>query len=318
MLLPRPVVWILPLGMMILGMDVASGQDWPNKPIRIVTAEPGGNTDLVTRTIADALDLNQPVVTHNRPSGVVAAETVINAPPDGYTLLLQSSSFWVGPLVQKLSYDAARDFEAITLATNAPFFLYVNPSVPAKSVKELIALAKARPGELNYGSSAAGSSNHLATELFKHMAAVNIVRVAYKGAEAAGIGLMSNEVQVMFGSALFGMPHVKAGRLRVLAVADDRPSALAPNLPTITASGVPGYEASGMSGVWAPAKTPRPLVNRINRELVRALNKPGTKEKFLNVGLETVGSSPEQAASYIKSDIAKWSKLIRDAGILGK
>ncbi len=315
MLLLRFVARTTPLATMCLGIALVSAQDYPNKPIRIVTAEPGGNTDFVTRSIAQGLNLGQPVITHNQPSGVIAAQTVINAPPDGYTLLLQSSSFWVGPLIQKLPYDPVRDFEPITLPTNAPFFLYVHPSLPAKSVKELIALAKAKPGELNYGSSAAGSSNHLAMELFKYMAGLNIVRVAYKGAGPAGVGLMANQVQAMFGSAPFGLSHVKAGRLRVLGVADDRPSALAPEVPTISSSGVPGYEASGMSGIWAPAKTPRTLINRINREVVRALNQPDIKEKFSNAGLETVGNSPEQAAAYIKSDIAKWRKLVSDAGI---
>lgn len=298
--------------------STSAAQNYPVKPIRVVTAEPGGNTDLVTRLIAQGLNLGQPVITHNRPSGVLAAETVINAPADGYTLLLQSASFWVGPLIQKMPYDAVRDFEPITLTHNAPFFLYVHPSVAAKSVKELVALAKARPGELNYGSSTAGSSNHLAAELFNYMAGINVVRVPYKGAGPAGVGLMANQVQMMFGSAPFGLSNVKAGRLRVLAVADDKPSALAPDVPTISASGVPGYEAGGMAGVFAPAKTPKQLINRINREIVRVINQPDIRDKFLSLGLEAAGSSPEQAASYIKSDIAKWNKLVKDAGIRGE
>jgi tripartite-type tricarboxylate transporter receptor subunit TctC len=285
------------------------------RPIQIVTAEPGGNTDVMTRMIAGALKLGQPIITQNRPSGVLAADAVLKSPPDGYTLLLQSASFWVGPLIQKLSYDPIRDFAAITLTHNAPFFLYVNPSVPAKSVKELIALAKSRPGELNYGSSAAGSSNHLAMELFNYMADVKIQRVPYKGAGPAGVGLVANQVQVMFGSAPFGLNHVKAGRLRVLGVANDERSPLAPDVPTISSDGLPGYESGGMAAIFAPAKTPRAVIRRLNAEIVRALNQPEIKGKLPGMGLELVASTAEQADAYIKAVIAKWGKLVQAAGI---
>lgn len=299
----------------MLSPGVTTGQDYPTKPIRIVTAEPGGNTDLVTRLIAEALHLGQPVITYNRPTGIVAAETVLSSPPDGYTLLLQSSGFWVGPLVQKMSYDSVRDFTPVTLATNAPFFLYVHPALPAKNVRELIALAKAKPGALNYGSSTAGASNHLSAELFKSMTGVNLTRIGYKGAGAAGIALMSNEVQLAFGSGSFGMPHVKAGRLRVLGVADDERSALAPDVPTISESGVPDYEAAGMSGIWVRARTPKNIIARLNTEVIRALGNRDLKDKLLSVGIVTVGSSVEKAAAYIKSDIVKWTKVIKDAGM---
>jgi tripartite-type tricarboxylate transporter receptor subunit TctC len=302
-------------GVLLLCADVAVGQDYPVKPVRIITAEPGGNTDLVTRLLAEGLNLGQRVITQNLPTGIFAAETVMTSPPDGYTLLLQSSGFWIGPLIQKTSYDPVRDFMPITLTTNAPFFLYVHPSVPVATVKELIAFAKANPGLLNYGSSTIGATNHLAAELFNSMAGVNIVRVGYKGAGAAGIGLVSNQVQLMFGSGSFGMSNVKAGRLKVLGVGDSARSALAPDVPTITEAGLPGYEAAGMSGLWAPAKTPRQLVDRLNDEIVRVLARREIKERLLSVGIEAVGSSPEKAAAYVKSDVAKWARLIRDAGI---
>ena len=297
------------------GISHADVQEYPSKPIYIVTAEPGGNTDVVVRLIARTLNIGQPVITQNRPSGVLAAESVIKAAPDGYTLLLQSSSFWVGPLLQKLSYEPLRDFETITLTHNAPFFLYVHPSVAAKTVKELIALAKANPGRLNYGTSAIGSSNHLAMELFNYMAGVEMQRVPYKGAGAAGTGLVSNQVQAMFGSAQFGQSYVKGGRLRVLGVANDKPSPLAPDVPTISSAGVPGYESGGMAGVFAPSRTPKPLLNRINAELVRVLKQPDIQDKFLEIGIEAVASTPEEAVGYIKSDTAKWARLIKSVGI---
>ena len=295
----------------------AHAQPYPSKPIRLVASEPGGNVDFVARQIAPRLSTSfgQQIIVENRPSGIIPVEIVAKAVPDGYTLLIESSTFWVGPLLQKTPYDPAADFILITLPTAAPFFLYVHPSVPAATLRELIALAKARPGVLNYGSAGSGASNHLATELFKSMAGVDIVRVPYKGAGPAGIGLVANQVQLMFGSAPFGMTQVKSGRLRVLAVASAKPSALAPEIPTMVAAGLPGYEATFMSGLWAPARTPGALIQRLNAEVVRALNGTDVKDKLLNAGVEPLGTTPEQSIAIMTADIAKWAKVIKDAGI---
>lgn len=295
----------------------AHTQPYPSKPIRLVASEPGGNVDFVARQIAPRLSTSfgQQIIVENRPSGIIPGEIVAKAVPDGYTLLIESSTFWVGPLLQKTPYDPAADFILITLPTAAPFFLYVHPSVPAATLRELIALAKARPGVLNYGSAGSGASNHLAAELFKSMAGVDIVRVPYKGAGPAGIGLVANQVQLMFGSAPFGMTQVKSGRLRVLAVASAKPSALAPEIPTMVAAGLPGYEATFMSGLWAPARTPGALIHRLNAEVLRALNGTDVKDKLLNAGVEPLGTTPEQSIAIMTADIAKWAKVIKDAGI---
>lgn len=302
--------------LMVLGVGVASGQDFPNKLIRIVSTEAGGGADSNARPIAQKLagNLGQQVIVENRP-GVTAAESVAKAPPDGYTLLVNGSSFWIGPLLQKAPYDPVSDFAPITLATTSPLLLVVHPSLRVKSVKELIALAKSKPGELNYGSSPAGSSAHLAAELFKSTAGVNIVRVPYKGGGPAVIDLVGGQVQLMFSVAGLVTPHVKSGRLRALGVTSAQPSALFPDLPTVAASGLSGYESVNRFAVLAPAKTPTVLINRLNQEIVRVLNSPDVKEKFLYAGVETVGSSPEQLAAAIKSEMATVGKVIKDAGI---
>ncbi len=214
MLIRGLAVRMFSVGLMVLGTGVVSGQNYPDKSIRIVASERGAGNDLVARAIAQGLTprLGQQVIVENLPGGTIGGETVRNAPPDGYTLFSAGTQFWIEPLLQKTPYDVVRDFAPITMATSAPFFLYVHPSVPANSVRELIALAKARPGELKYGSGGSGSANHLATELFKTMAGVNILRVPYsKGAATAVNALVADEVQLMFASVNLGAPHVKSG-----------------------------------------------------------------------------------------------------------
>ena len=303
---------------MILIAGLACAQNYPNKPVRIVTAGVGGGSDFAARLIAQGISpgLGQQVIVENRPSGVIPGETVAKAVPDGYTLLVSSSVLWLEPLLQgHAPYDAVRDFSPVTLAAKSPNILVVHPSLPVRSVKELIALAKAKPGQLNYAAGATGSSDHLAAELFKAMAGVDIVRVSYKTAATRMADLVGGHVQLSFGSGGTVAAQVKAGRLRALAVTSAQPSALLPDLPTVAASGVPGYEAIQILGVFAPAKTPAPLVSRLHREIVQALAHAGLKQKFLNSGVETVGSSPEQFAAVIQSDMAKWGKLVKTAGI---
>jgi hypothetical protein len=294
----------------------AFGQDYPVKPVRMVTAEPGGGNDFAARLIAQGLagELGQRIIVDNR--GIGAAEIAAKAPPDGYTLLLYGNPLWLLPLLRNNApYDAVRDFSPVTLAARSPLVVVVHPSVPARSIRELIALARARPGELNYGSGGAGSTPHLAVELFKSMAAVNIVRVAYKGNAQSLNDLIAGQVQLMFTTSGPVWPHVKSGRLRALAVTSAEPSPLAPGLPAAATAGLPGYESSSVYGVFAPAGTPATIIARLNREIVRLLNRPEVKERFLGSGVDTVGGTADQLAATVKSEITKWGKVIRDAGI---
>jgi tripartite-type tricarboxylate transporter receptor subunit TctC len=316
MLTTHSVVSIFSVAMMVLGAGLASGQTYPNKPIRVVTSDAGGISDFTARLLVPGISgaLGQPVVVDNRRSGLLG-EIASKAPPDGYTLLLHGNALWIGPLMQKMPYDPVRDFAPVTLTTNTVSILAVPSSLPVKSVKELIALAKARPGELNYGASGTGGNPHLSAELFKSMAGVNIVRIQYKGGATAITALIRDEVQLMITAASGVVPHIKSGRLNALAVSSAQPSALFPALPTIAASGLPGYASEVLGGVFAPAKTSTAIIKRLNQEIVRILNQPDVKQKFLDSGTEVVGSSPEQMAALIKSDMATMGKVIKDAGI---
>ena len=317
MLNPGSVAWILLSGSMLLGANLVYGQDYPNRPIRIVTGGIGGTNDIVARLVAQELTSawSQPVIVDNRPSGIVPAEIVSKAQPDGYTLIVIGNSFWTRPLLRKVPYDPVRDFSPIMLMINSPSILVVYPPLPVKSVKELIALAKSKPGELNFGSTGVGGPQHMGAELFKAMAGIDIVHVPYKGTAAVITALISGQVQILFSSALPVAPLIASGRLKALAVASAQPSAVAPGLPTVAASGLPGYELLSPQALFAPAKTPQVVIRRLNQEIVRILNRTESKERFLNGGVEVVGSSPEALAARVKSDMAKLSKLIKDAGI---
>jgi tripartite-type tricarboxylate transporter receptor subunit TctC len=302
---------------MVLSAGGVSGQqNFPNKPIRIITSLPGGAGDFTARLIAQGISgtLGQPVIVDNRSSNITG-ETAMKALPDGHTLLLDGNSLWFTSLMQKTPYDVLRDFSPITLVLSSPTILVVHPSAAANSVKELIALAKAKPGALNYGSAGYASAPHFAMELFKSMTGVNIVRVAYKGPAFVITALLGGEVQLTFIDAASATPHMKSGKLRALGVTSAEPSALAPGLPTVAASGLPGYSAIGLSVIFVPAKTPGAIVNRLNQEIVRFLTRPDVKERFLGNGEEIIASSPEQAAAAVKSDMSKMGKVIKDAGI---
>jgi tripartite-type tricarboxylate transporter receptor subunit TctC len=296
----------------------AWAQAYPVKPIRMVTSAPGGGTDLATRLIAQGLtaNLGRQVIVDNRPSGIVIGDIVAKAAPDGYTMFLNGSAFWLQPFLQaNTPYDPIRDFSPITIATTSPNTLVVHPSLPVRSVQELIVHAKARPGVLNYGSSSAGTPTHLGAELFKAMTGVNIVRVAYKGNGPAINGLIAGEVQVMFANAASVSPHVQSGRLRALGVASLEPTRLAPGLPTIASAGLTGYESASTYGVFGPANMPRVLVAKINAEIVKVLNSPEAKDRLFKSGMDVVASTPEYLASYMKEDMKKMSRLIRQAAI---
>jgi tripartite-type tricarboxylate transporter receptor subunit TctC len=262
--------------------------------------------------------LGQQVIVDNRPTGVMSGQIVSKAQPDGYTLVLSGSILWIMPFLQSVPFDPVKDFSPITLTVSTPNIVVVHPALPVKSVKELIALARSKPGRLNYGTSGTGTANHLAAELFKLMAGVDIVSIKYKSPGAALTDVIAGEVQMMFATAASVAPHIKSARLRSLAVTSNRPSALAPDLPTVAASGLPGYEVETINGILAPAKTPAALITRLNQEIVRALHSADVKEKLFSAGVEAVGSSPEQLAAAIKSEMDRMGRLIKDAGIRGE
>ena len=306
---------------LVLAAGSACAQTYPTKPIRIVTSEPGGGNDFTARTIGQAIGarLGQPWIIDNRggAGGAIAAEIVARAPPDGYTLLVYASNIWMIPLLRaNVPYDPVRDFAPITWAARSPNTVVVHPSLPVKSMKELIALAKSRPGQLSYGSGGTGATSHLSAELFKSMAKVDILRIPYKSNVPALNDLMGGQVQLMFSTASSVTPHVRSGRLRGLAVTSAEPSPLAPGLPTVAAAaGLPGYESISIYGVFVPAKTPDAIVRQLNQAVVAVLNQPDVRERFFNTGVETVGSTPEQFAGVIRADIARMAKVIKEAGI---
>ena len=293
---------------------------YPDRPIKLIVPFPaGGATDLIARTLGQKLGeaLGKPVVVENKPGAAAALGTdlVAKSPPDGYTLVLGiSSSMVVGPVYTKVPYDPVRDFAPISIATVSPFALVVHPSVPAKSVRELVALAKEKPGELNVASFGSGSSSHLTAELFKAMAGVNLTHVPYKGGPPALQDLIAGRVQVMFDIVSSVRAHIEAGRVRALAVTGPRRSPVAPEIPAV-AETLPGFESSAWFGILAPAGTPEPIIRRLNTEIVRIVKGPDLKELYAKQAMEPVGSTPEEFAAVIKADLAKWAKVIKDAGI---
>ncbi len=297
----------------------AAAQPYPVKVIRIETTEAGGYPDSVARLIAQGLGarLGQPVIVENR--AIAAVEAVAKAPPDGYTLLFYTSVLWLSPFLRDgVSWDPQRDFSPVMLATSSPSILVVHPALPVKTLRELIALAKARPGELNYSTSSPGSGNHLAAELFRVMANLKLVRINYKGTGSALTSLDAGETQLSFPSAGSVMPHWRAGRVRALAVTSALPSALALELPTVAAAGLPGYEATAYNGVLAPAGTPAAIIATINRIASEAIHRHDVRQRIFDSGGEVVGGTPEEFAAVIRLEMAKWGRVIREAGLRGE
>jgi len=295
----------------------AVAQEFPTKPIRFVI---GPAPDVLARMVGQKLTeaWGQQIVVDQRPGagGIIAAETVVKAAPDGYTWLLSTGAYptLVG-LYPKLPFDFVRDLEPVSLLASIPFLLVAHPSLPVRSVPDLIKLARARPGEINYASSGAGTTAHLAGEMFNSMAKVKLMHVPYKGVPAGLIGVMSGEAQLMFAIMQAGFPHVKSGKLRALAVSGAKRTVSAPDVPTIAESGVPGYEFTSWNGVHVPAATPKPIVGKINAELVKVVSMPDVRERMVALGMEVAGSTPDELGALVKSDIAKWSKVIREAGV---
>ncbi len=297
----------------------AAAQDYPTRPVRLVIPfPPGGSNDVVGRLIAMHLAerLGKQVVVDNRggAGGVIGTEVVAKSPADGYTLLVISMAHAVNPWLYKLTYDPIKDFAPIALLAKGANVLVVHPSLPVKTVKDLIDLAKAKPGQLNFASSGNGTSIHLAGELFKTMAGVSMVHVPYKGSAPAIADLLGGQVSCMFDNMPSSLPHIKAGKLRAIAVTSARRSPAMPELPTIAEAGLPGYEAASWFGLLAPAGTPREIVTKLNHTIVESLKTPEMKERLSSQGAEPVGDSPEEFAAYIRSEIAKWAKVVKASG----
>lgn len=295
---------------------------YPTKPIRLILPfAPGGGADLTGRLVAPGLSerLGQPVVMDNRPAsaGIVGAEIAARAAPDGYTLLIATSSFAANPSVyKKLPYDIVKDFAPITLAVNSPLVVVVHPSVPVKTIQELIAHARTNPNKLNYGSSGAGGAPHIAGELLKSMAGIEIAHIAYKGIGPALTALLGNEVQLTFSNLFVAQPHISAGRMRAIAITSTERSKVRPEWPTVAESGLPGYQTGLWFGFMAPAATPNPIVRRLNQELVSILTTPEILNSIRSQGGDVVASTPEAFSRILREEIERYGKVIRAAGIV--
>jgi len=294
-----------------------AGQAYPNKPIRmIIPAAPGGGTDTIGRTLGQKLSeaLGQPVVADNRPGAgtIIGSEMTANSPPDGYTFLLVTNSHAINASVHRkiLKYDPIKSFMEIALIANSPYMLVVHPSVHAKSVNELIDIARKQSGQLLFGSAGSASATHLAGELFKAMTKINVVHVPYKGGSPAVTALVGGHVQFMFNSLISVSAHAKAGRLRAIAVTSSKRLTVMPDIPTVAEAGVPGYEASAWYGALFPGGTPARFVNVLSREIVNALKLPDVRERLESQGAEVIGSTPEEFSRYMREDIARWAKLV--------
>jgi len=316
------------MGLLLLGSNVFAAQgspapgaeNYPARPIRlIIPTSPGGGGDTLARVIAPRLGerLGVQVVVDNRPGagGIIGADTVAKGNPDGYTLINVSGSYMINPsLYTKLPYDTMKDFERVCLLTCAPNVLAVHPSVPAKSIKELVALAKAKPGTLNYGSSGVGTTGYLGASMFLYMTGTQMVHVPYKGSGASTAGIVSGEVQLLFTAPAAIVPHARAGRLRMLGVTSIRRLPAISDVPTIAESGLDGYDVNNCNGTLAPAKTPQAIINKLNAELVQILRSPDVKTVLEKQGYEVVASTPQEFTDYARTDMEKWGKVLRAMG----
>ena len=319
--MPKLAQICIALGTLLAAQLDAAEQAYPVKPIRLIVATaPGGGVDGTARVLAKTMAgiIGQQIVVENRAGsgGVPGTEILAKSAPDGYTLQLASSSHVVNPsLYRKLPYDSVADFTAVCLVSRSPNVLVVHPSVPAKTIKELIALAKAHPGKLNFSSAGAGQASHLGGERFKVMTGVNIVHVPYKGTGPGVIGLLGGEVEMQFATLPSVLTYIKAGRLRPLGIATLKRSAVLPEVPTISEAGVPGFEAGAWYGVVAPAGLSKDIVAQLNRAIVRSLETAEMRDTLLRDGSDPVGSRPEEFAAFIASEIQKWSVVVKAAGI---
>lgn len=311
---------MLTLAALLTHAHIAFAQGYPTKPIRVIVPfAPGGSTDIVARLLAPRLseNLGQSVVVENRGGGgtTIGMEHVARAAPDGYTLGVATLTFALNPSLRKLPYDTEKDFAPVSLVSVVPFVMAIHPSVPARSVKELIALAKARPGALNFSSSGIGSASQMAAELFKYMTGTDMVHIPYTGGGPATVALLSGQVSIFVISIPGGLPHFKTGKLIPLGVTSPGRDPALPNVPSIAEAGLPGYELIEYQGIVVPGPTPRPIIDRLHQEIVRSLKSPDLKERFTASGAYIVASTPEELGDHVRKQIATWAKVIKAAGI---
>jgi tripartite-type tricarboxylate transporter receptor subunit TctC len=323
-MIPVPHLPFVSFVLFVFPLFAAHAQTYPSKAVRlIVPFAAGGSTDIIGRTVAQKLSetWGQPVIVDNRPGGstVIGTDAVAKAPPDGYTLLVTPAPFTIVPSLAttKLPYDPAKDFEPITLINTTPLVVVVHPGVPAKTVKELIALAKARPGALNFGSSGSGGSNHLAGELFNAMAGVKTVHIPYKGNAPALTDLLGGQVDLVYNGLTSALPFIRSGRLRALAVTSLKRASALPEVPTLDESGLKGFQAVAWNGLTAPGRTPKEIVARINADVVKIVKSPELLERLKADGSDPVGSTTPEYAAFLRDEIAKWRKVIAFANIKG-
>ena len=298
----------------------SNAQSWPSKPLRyIVPFPPGAFNDTLARIMSAELPkvLGQPVLVENRPGGntIIGTEAAAKSAPDGYTLFGAALPFAVIQSLYKTPFDVTKDFVPITLAGTTPNLLVANPNVPVNNVRELIAMAKAKPGGLNYASTGNGTSNHLSFELFKAMTQTQVTHVPYKGSAPAVTDLIAGQVQVMFDNTPNVLPHVKAGKLKAIAVSSKKRSALAPDVPTVDESGVPGYDVTVWFGILAPAGVPREIVQRLNTEMVKIMRSPEVTDRFNKAGVDVAASSSDEFSVFLKAEVVRWAKVVQDANI---
>jgi len=310
-------LWVVPF----IVTGAATAQSYPVKPIRIIVPyAPGGSTDVVFRILAPRLTeiLGQTVVVENRPGGssTIGLDIVAKSPPDGYTLGIPNITFGANPsLMKKMPFDSEKDLVPVSLVSIVTLVLSVHPSVPVKSVKELIALAKFKPGSLNYGSAGNASANHLATERFNFMAGIKMVHIPYKGGGPAVISIVGGETAILFATIPSSFQHFQTGKLKALGVSSLKRNVALPDVPSIAEAAIPGFEAIEWNGVMVPTGTPPAVIDRLHQALARALSIPDVKERIVGLGADPVGNSPEEFSAFIKKEIATWSKVIKEVGI---
>lgn len=311
---------VMALGLVSQSVDAAEVDSYPSKPIRlIVPFAPAGSNDLLGRVLGQKLNeaWHQPAIIDNRPGGgsTIGIETVVRAAPDGYTLLITSGGIAINVSLYKLSFNPVKDLAPIALLAQMPYLVAVNPSVPAKNIAELIAVAKAQPGKLTFASSGIGTSSHLMGEMFRTQAKIDMLHIAFKGGGPAVNSVISGEVKVLFNVITGVLPMVRAGKLKGLAVSSKQRAAVAPEVPTIAESGIAGFGVIAWYNLFAPARTPKPIVNKLNAEINRILQQSDTRTRFLGLGVEPMSGSPEALGDYLQFEIKRWAKLIKDADI---
>ena len=322
--LPTPAVRSALLGVVLaLAASTSHAQAYPAKPIRfLIGFPPGGTNDILARALAPKLGeyLGQTVVVENRggASTAIATELAARSAPDGYTIVLNAPGHATNPALRKLPFDSVKDFSFITLLAESQNLLTVHPSLPVTSVKSLIAVSKKRPGDINYGTSGIGTTPHMSAELFQYLTGVRWVHIPYKGSGLGLTALLSGEVSLYFANIPAVIRHIQAGKLRPIALSGPRRTPAAPGIPTIAESGIPGFSVTSWFGVAAPARTPRPIVDRLHAEFVRALHSPELNERIKGMGADPVGNTPEQYTAFVQDEIVKWGKVIKAAGIKGE